>query len=52
LCPRFTSAAALLDAFKPEENQEKKTTDQALQGIGLSVDRLDALWREWAANPR
>ena len=44
--------AKLLEAFKPEENQEKKTTEQALEGIGLPGDRLNPRWREWAVNPR
>jgi hypothetical protein len=50
--PGQSKFVALLDAFKPEENQEKKTTEQALEGIGLPVDRLNTRWREWAANPR
>ena len=42
----------LLEAFKPEENQDKKTTAQALEGISLPVDRLNTRWREWALNPK
>jgi hypothetical protein len=41
--------AAFVEGFKPEENQDKKTTEQALQAINLPVDRLNARWREWAA---
>jgi hypothetical protein len=40
----------LLEAFKPEENQDKKTTEQALQGANLPVDRLNNSWREWAVS--
>ncbi len=50
--PGQSKFAALLEAFKPEENQEKKTTGQALEGISLPVDRLNARWREWAISPR
>ncbi len=46
---RFT---ALLAAFQPEENQDKKTAEQALQGLNLAVDRLNARWREWAVTGR
>lgn len=50
--PGQSKFVALLEAFKPEENQEKKTTGQALEGVSLPVDRLNTRWREWAANPR
>jgi hypothetical protein len=50
--PGQSKFAALLAAFAPEEGQEKKTTEQALEGVNLSVDRINARWREWAANPR
>ncbi len=50
--PGQSKFVALLEAFKPEENQEKKTTEQALEGISLPADRLNTRWREWAASPR
>ncbi|HKI33316.1 MAG TPA: hypothetical protein VKA46_15795 [Gemmataceae bacterium] len=50
--PGQSKFVALLEAFKPEENQQKKTTKQALDGISLPVDRLNTRWREWAANPK
>lgn len=50
--PGQSKFIALLEAFRPEENQEKKTTEQALEGISLPVDRLNNRWREWAANPK
>jgi hypothetical protein len=50
--PGQSKFAALLGAFAPEEGQEKKTTEQALEGVNLSVDRLNTRWREWAATPR
>jgi hypothetical protein len=50
--PGQSKFVALLEAFKPEENQEKKTTTQALEGISLPADRLNTRWREWAANPK
>jgi hypothetical protein len=45
--PGQSKFVALLEAFKPEENQDKKTTEQALEGISLPVDRLNTRWREW-----
>ncbi len=50
--PGQSKFAAFVEAFKPEENQEKKTTEQALEGINLPKDRLNTRWREWAANPK
>jgi hypothetical protein len=50
--PGQSKFVALLEAFKPEENQENKTTEQALEGISLPVERLNTRWREWAANPK
>jgi hypothetical protein len=50
--PGQSKFAPLLEAFKPEENQEKKTTEQALEAVSLPADRLNTRWREWAANPR
>jgi hypothetical protein len=50
--PGQSKFVGLLEAFKPEENQERKTTEQALGGISLPADRLNVRWREWAANPK
>jgi hypothetical protein len=50
--PGQSKFVALLEAFKPEENQEKKATGQALDGISLPADRLNTRWREWAVNPK
>jgi hypothetical protein len=50
--PGQSKFVALLEAFKPAENQEKKTFEQALEGISLPPDRLNMRWREWAANPK
>jgi hypothetical protein len=44
--------AAFVEGFKPEENQDRKTTEQALDHIKLPVDRLNAGWRAWAVSPR
>ena len=44
--------AAFVEGFKPEENQDSKTTEQALDHIKLPVDRLNAGWRAWAVNPK
>jgi hypothetical protein len=50
--PGQSKFVALLEAFKPEENQDKKTTGQALDAVNLPLDRLNSRWREWAATPR
>jgi hypothetical protein len=50
--PGQSKFVALLEAFRPGENEDRKTTEQALTGISLPVDRLDARWREWTANPK
>jgi hypothetical protein len=43
---------SLLEAFKPGENMDSKTTAQALEAAMLSVDRLDKNWRDWVSNPK
>jgi hypothetical protein len=50
--PLQSKFSALVQGFRPEENQDKKTTDQALQVISVPVDRLNARWREWAVGGR
>jgi hypothetical protein len=50
--PGQSKFAALVEAFKPAENQEKKTIGEALDGIKLSVESLNTSWREWAVNPK
>jgi hypothetical protein len=43
---------AFVAGFQPEENVERKTTEQALDAAGIKLDRLDKLWQTWVANPR
>lgn len=44
--------AAFLDGFKPGENEEKRTTEQALESADIRYDNLNARWRAWAASQR
>jgi hypothetical protein len=37
----------LLTGFEPEEGQEKKTTEQALDAVGLKWDTLEKAWKAW-----
>jgi hypothetical protein len=41
----------LLEGFKPEENVEKKTMDQALEKTKINKDKIDPEWKRWVANP-
>ena len=42
----------LLKGFQPEENVEKKTTEQALEAAGLTADRVEKSWRAWAVQAK
>lgn len=42
---------ALLDAFKPGENVEKHSMEQALQAVDLKVDIINKQFRVWALRP-
>jgi hypothetical protein len=50
--PGQSKFVALVEAFRPGENEEKKTTEQALQGVMLMADRINTRWREWAVAPK
>lgn len=43
---------ALLKGFEPEENVERKSTEQALEAAMIGWDRLDKGWKLWALSPR
>lgn len=43
---------AFVEAFKPEENVEKKTTEQALETAGLKADVISTRWKTWVAAPK
>ena len=43
---------ALVAGFKPEENVEEKTLQQALDAANLTVDDINAGWRRFVASPR
>jgi hypothetical protein len=40
--------SALLKGFTPEENIEKKTTEQALDAAGFTADQLERAWKNWS----
>jgi hypothetical protein len=42
----------LLDAFKPEENVEKKTIDQAIEKTRINKEKIEPEWKKWVANPK
>jgi hypothetical protein len=44
--------AALLKGFAPEENIEKKTTEQALDAADLKPDRVEKSWKTWAISAK
>jgi hypothetical protein len=44
--------AGLLKGFAPEENVEKKTTEQALDSVDLKWERVDKGWKTWAISAK
>ena len=50
--PGKAKFVALLEGFKPEENVEEKTMQQALDAAGLKVDAINTNWRRYVAAPR
>ncbi|MBI1914367.1 MAG: hypothetical protein HYS12_06460 [Planctomycetes bacterium] len=50
--PGRTKFGALLEGFKPEENVEQKTMQQALDAANLNVDAINTNWRRYLAAPR
>jgi hypothetical protein len=45
--PKSDKFPAFVLGFKPEENVEKKTTEQAFEAAGLTADKVDKSWRAW-----
>jgi hypothetical protein len=39
----------LLKGFAPEENVEKKTTEQAVEAAGWTAEKVEKSWKAWAA---
>jgi len=37
----------LVESFRPEENMDRKTTEQALTAIAVKPDFLDKRWKQW-----
>jgi hypothetical protein len=42
----------LLEGFKPEENVEKKTIDQAIDKTKMNKEKIETEWKKWVANPK
>ena len=42
----------LLEGFKPEENIEKKTIDQAIDKTRINKEKIEPQWKSWVANPK
>lgn len=49
--PGRTKFLAMLEAYKPGENEEKKSTDQVLQAVDLKADIIIKRFREWMTKP-
>jgi hypothetical protein len=45
--PGASKFPAIVEAFKPEENQDKKTTAQVFEALGIKGDKLDTAWKAW-----
>ena len=41
-----------LNAFKLEEDMEKKTTEQAIEAAGMKQELIEQTWRGWVAAPK
>jgi hypothetical protein len=50
--PGASKFAEFVEGFRPEEGQERRTTEQALESANLTIDRVSKIWREWAPNPK
>jgi hypothetical protein len=35
--------------FKPGENQDSRTTAQAMEAAGIKADIVESRWKAWAA---
>lgn len=42
---------ALVEAFRPGENEDKKTMDQALESAELKADLINKRFRDWVTRP-
>ena len=49
--PARMKFAALLEAFRPGENEKKMSMDQAMQTVELKVDSVNNVFRTWALKP-
>jgi len=50
--PGASKFSEFLAGFKPKENVEKMTTEQAFDAAGLKADRLESAWKTWVVNPK
>lgn len=42
----------LLEAFKPDENMEKRTFEQAVAKTKIEEKNIEPTWKKWVANPK
>ena len=49
--PARTKFSALVEAFRPGENEEMKSMDQALQTVDLKVETVNKGFRTWMLRP-
>lgn len=45
--PGHSKLPDLLAGFKPEENQDSRTMEQALSSAGIKPEVIEARWRDW-----
>jgi hypothetical protein len=50
--PGASKFPAMVDAFKPDDGQEKKTMAQVLEGLSIKADKLDSNWKSWVPKVR
>jgi len=44
--------SAILSGFAPEENMEKKTTEQALEAAEIKPEQLEKAWKTWTRSAK
>jgi hypothetical protein len=50
--PGASKFPAVVTGFRPGENQDMRTTGQALEAANLKLDAIDKAWQAWALRPR
>ena len=50
--PGATHFEKLLEGFKLEENQDKKTMEQAIEKTRMNKEKIEPAWKEWVKSPK